>query len=106
MKKHIKQIIRQAKQDGNAEITAFVMAHFKKQGFELVLKKDLKAMEKLNKLYKSQITDLVHDNWEIQMRLYEVELGVKDRPYINRNEEGNNKTLRPKKPAFKRTQFQ
>jgi hypothetical protein len=31
-------------------------------------------------LYKSQIADLVHDNWEIQMRLYEVELGAKDRP--------------------------
>jgi hypothetical protein len=85
MKTHIKQIIRQAKQDGNAEITAFVMAHFKDQGFELVAKKDLKAMEKLNKLYKSQIADLVHDNWEIQMRLYEVELGAKDRPYTNRN---------------------
>lgn len=80
MKKHMKAIIRQAEKAGDSKITAWVLTHFKDQGFELVLKKDLKAMEKLNKLYKSQIADLVHDNWEIQMRLYEVELGAKDRP--------------------------
>jgi hypothetical protein len=80
MKKYMKAIIRQAKQNDDTKSTAWVLTHFKDQGFELVLKKDLKAMEKLNKLYKSQIADLVHDNWEIQMRLYEVELTVKDRP--------------------------
>lgn len=74
----MKAVIRQAEKDGDAKITAWVLTHFKKQGFELVAKKDVKAMEKLNKLYKSQIADLVHDNWEIQMRLYEVELIAKD----------------------------
>jgi hypothetical protein len=80
MKKHMKAMIRQAKQNDDTTITALVLTHFKDQGFEIVAKKDLKAMEKLNKLYKSQIADLVHDNWEIQMRLYEAGLTVKDRP--------------------------
>ena len=80
MKKHMKAIIRQAEKAGDAEITAYVLKHFNNQGFELVAKKDLKAMEKLNKLYKSQIDDLVDVNWAIQMRLYELGLPAKDRP--------------------------
>jgi hypothetical protein len=74
MKKHIKEIIRQAKQDGNAEITAMVLEHFEKQGFELVSKKDLKKQEKTIKQLNSTINELVHDNWQIAMRLYEAGL--------------------------------
>jgi len=80
MKKHMKAVIRQAEKAGDSKITARVLTHFKDQGFELVLKSDLKAMEKLNKLYKSQINDLVDVNWEIQMRLYDAQLTRKDRP--------------------------
>lgn len=71
MKKHIKEIIRQAKLDGNAEITAMVMVHFRDQGFELVSKKDLKKTKKTIKRLHSQINELVNDNWQIQMRLYD-----------------------------------
>jgi len=76
----MKAVIRLAKASDDTQITAAVLTHFKDQGFELVSKKDVKAMEKLNKLYKRQINDLVDVNWEIQMRLYEVGLGAKDRP--------------------------
>jgi hypothetical protein len=80
MKKYIKRVIETAEELGYNQAFKASVEHLKSQGFELVLKKDLKAQEKLNKLYKSQIADLVHDNWEIQMQLYEVRLTVKDRP--------------------------
>ena len=71
MKKHIKAIIRQAKQDDDTTITAIVLEHFEKQGFEIVSKKDLKKTKKTIKNLHSQINELVDDNWQIQMKLYE-----------------------------------
>ena len=71
-------MIRQAKQDDDTQITATVLAHFKDQGFEMVLKSDLKKQEKTIKKLHSQINELVHDNWEIAMRLYEAGLGAVD----------------------------
>jgi hypothetical protein len=83
MKKHMKEIIRQAKQDDDTTITAIVLEHFRDQGFEIVSKKDLKKTKKTIKQLNSTINELVHDNWEIAMRLYESEIANIDQENTN-----------------------
>jgi len=76
MKKHINEVIRQAGEHSETKITEMVMTHFRDLGFELVKRKDLKKQEKTIKNLHSQINELVHDNWQIQMKLYESGLGT------------------------------
>lgn len=72
MKKHMKTIIRQAKTFGESEITAMVMTNFKKQGFELVMKKDIKKAKRTIEEQQSTINELIRDNWEITSRLHKM----------------------------------
>jgi hypothetical protein len=74
MKKHIAEVIRQAGEHSETKITEIVMMHFKDLGFELVKRKDLKKQEKTIKKLHLQIHNLVSDNWEIAMQLYEARL--------------------------------
>lgn len=71
MKKHIKAMIKKSKENPDTQITAFILEGFAEQGFEIVSKKDLKKTKKTIKRLHSQINELVHDNWQIQMRLYD-----------------------------------
>ena len=78
MKKHIKEIIRQAKQDGNAEITAMVMVHFRDQGFELVSKKDLKKQKKKVRNQNAIIDELIHENYAMSKALINAGIATVD----------------------------
>ena len=78
MKKHIQEIIRQAKQDGNAEITAMVMVHFRDQGFELVSKKDLKKQKKKVRNQNAIIDELIHENYAMSKALINAGIATVD----------------------------
>lgn len=73
MKKHINEIIRQSDLDHKTKMITMVMTHFKQLGFELVKADDLKKLEKKLTNTEQQINELVDDNWQIAMKLYEAE---------------------------------
>ena len=78
MKKHIKEIIRQAGEQQETKITEIVMIHFRDLGFELVKTKDLKKQKKKVRNQNAIITELIHENYAMSKALINAGIATVD----------------------------